>query len=113
MGHCSRLLGLWGRWLSHDGQEAKESSSIITTDANELMKPMHNRMPVILKSQDYEYWLARGDHFYSPVGLLRPYDSDQMKAWKANPDMANVRNNKPELVDPSLAKTNGWLKYSG
>lgn len=64
------------------------------------MQPLHKRMPVILKPQGYELWLARGDFTHPSIDLLRPYDADQMTAWKVGPDVDNVRNNRPELVEP-------------
>lgn len=56
------------------------------TDPNELMEPIHNRMP--------------GDFTHPPIDLLRPYDTNQMKAWRVSSDVGNVRNNRPELVEP-------------
>jgi putative SOS response-associated peptidase YedK len=94
------FAGLWERWVDQRGDEVKETFTIITTDPNELMETIHNRMPVILKPQEYELWLGRGDPFHPPIDLLRPYDADQMRAWKVGPDVGNVRNNRPELVEP-------------
>ena len=50
------LAGLWERWEKH-GQPV-ESCTILTTDANELMQPIHERMPVILPPDAYDLWLA-------------------------------------------------------
>jgi putative SOS response-associated peptidase YedK len=50
------FAGLWERWRPEEG-EPVESCTIITTDANELMGPIHNRMPVILAPEDYATWL--------------------------------------------------------
>src|SRR5437667_6400831 len=52
------FAGLWEHWTAPDGQPL-ETCTIITTDANELMQPVHNRMPVILDPSDYEHWLDR------------------------------------------------------
>ncbi len=65
----------------------RDRVAIITTEANELMEPVHNRMPVILAPGDYTRWLTRdpGDtygmgHGELPLDLLRPYDAEAMKA---------------------------------
>ena len=61
------------------------------------MQTIHDRMPVILKPSDYGRWLDPGDPSYLPVDLLRPYNADEMKAWKVSSDVGNVRNNRPDL----------------
>ena len=52
--------------------------TILTTDPNELMEPIHNRMPVILEPRDYERWLEPGDPARPPVDLLRPFPAEKM-----------------------------------
>jgi putative SOS response-associated peptidase YedK len=76
------------------------SPTVITIDPNELMEPIHNRMPVILQRQDYERWLAPGDPAQLPVDLLRPYPAEEMKEWKVSRAVGNVRNNSPGLIMP-------------
>jgi putative SOS response-associated peptidase YedK len=93
------FAGIWSRWKAEDSSLACDSYSIITTEANELMAEVHVRMPVILKPQDYNRWLTPQSR--PPVDLLRPYDADQMKAWLVNPAVGNVRNNGPNLCEPS------------
>jgi putative SOS response-associated peptidase YedK len=78
-----------------------ETYTIITTDPNELMAPLHNRMPVILHKHDYERWLAPADPLRLPVDLLRPFPAEQMKAWEVGSAVGNVRNNRPELLVPT------------
>ena len=64
------------------------------------MEPLHNRMSVILKPQDYERWLAPTDPAHLPVDLLRPFPAEQMTAWKVSKAVGNVKNNEPSLVVP-------------
>lgn len=103
------FAGLWDRWKDPAGG-ALESFSIITTTPNELTAEVHNRMPVILRSQDYDLWLA---HDLAPshvpsyasyphlelLALLRPYPAEQMRVREAHPDVGNVRNNHPGLLN--------------
>ena len=55
------------------GGEWVESFSIITTDANQVVAPLHNRMPVIIERKDYARWLGGGDPAQPPLDLLRAF----------------------------------------
>ncbi|MGB8261979.1 MAG: SOS response-associated peptidase [Terracidiphilus sp.] len=94
------LAGLWERWQPKEG-EALESFTILTTDPNELMEPIHNRMPVIVERQDYGRWLEPGDPARPPVDLLRPYPAEKMQAWPVSVRVGNVRNNDAGLLEPA------------
>ncbi|HWE85215.1 MAG TPA: SOS response-associated peptidase [Terracidiphilus sp.] len=91
------FAGLWDRWKDRTTGNTLETYTIITTDPNELMEPLHNRMPAILRREDYSRWLEPGEPSHLPVDLLKPYDADAMKAWKVSARVGNVRNNDPEL----------------
>ncbi|HUN86876.1 MAG TPA: SOS response-associated peptidase [Terracidiphilus sp.] len=97
------FAGLWERWKPKEG-EPLESFSIITTDCNDLMEPIHDRMPVILDPRDYERWLEPGDPARLPVDLLRPYPAEKMKAWTVSEKVGNVRNDEPDLLAESEAE---------
>ena len=92
---ASRVFGTPGR--DKDGHSL-QSFAIVTTEANELMAPIHPRMPVILHSRDYDRWLDREETERLPLDLLRPFESEEMAIFKANPKVGNVRNNGPELM---------------
>ena len=94
------FAGLWERWKDKTSGQALETYTVITTDPNELMEPIHNRMPVILAPKDYERWLQPGESSLLPVDLLRPYPAKEMNAWKVSSAVGNVRNNSPELCEP-------------
>jgi putative SOS response-associated peptidase YedK len=98
-GSLFAFAGLWDAWKDRVTCQAVETFTIITTDPNELMQPLHNRMPVILRPDDYGRWLEPGDPARLPTDLLRPYDADDMKAWKVSARVGNVRNNDPECVE--------------
>lgn len=91
------FAGLWERWKPKEG-EPLDSFSIVTTDCNELMEPIHDRMPVILEKRDYERWLDPGDPTHLPVDLLRPYPAEKMRAWPVSEKVGNVRNDEPDLL---------------
>ena len=92
------MAGLWERWQPKEG-EVLETFTILTTDPNDLMEPVHNRMPVILEPRNYERWLAPGDATRPPVDLLRPFPAEKMTAWPVSSRVGNVRNNDPQLME--------------
>jgi putative SOS response-associated peptidase YedK len=91
------FAGLWDAWKEPDG-EWLQSFSIVTTEANELMSSVHTRMPVILHPRDYNRWLDRHAN-RPPLDLLRPFESDRMRAAPCNPLVENVKNNGPEMLN--------------
>ena len=90
--------GLWEKWKDKASGEELQSYTVITTDPNELLEPIHNRMPVIVARKDYERWMASTDPAHLPVDLLKPYPAEEMKVWKVSSAVGNVRNNTPELI---------------
>ena len=97
------FAGLWERWTDKAAGQSLETYTILTTRPNQLIGDLalHDRMPVILNPEDYGRWLQPGDPHRLPVDLLRPFDADQMTAWKVSPDVGNVRNNNPSLIEPT------------
>ena len=96
------LAGVYRHWRSPDGKSAMDTFAIITTEPNELVveKTGHDRMPVIIRRQDYKRWLEPGSEEQPPNDLIRPFDSDKMKAWRVDRRVNNVKNNEPSLCEP-------------
>ena len=90
------FAGLWDAWRAPD-ESWLLSFSIVTTEANALMAPVHNRMPVIVHPRDYDRWL-RVEEDAAPLDLLRPYEAEAMACAPANPKVGNTRNNGPEML---------------
>jgi putative SOS response-associated peptidase YedK len=97
------FAGLWDRWKDKATGTLLETFTVITTDPNEILESIHNRMPVILQPADYARWLSPGDPRQPPIDLLRPYPAERMKAWKVSQEVGNVRNNDPSLCEEILA----------
>jgi putative SOS response-associated peptidase YedK len=93
------FAGLWEQWRPREG-EPLETFTILTTDPNELLEPIHNRMPVVLEPKDYGRWLDHTDPSRPPVDLLRPFPAEQMIAWLVGDRVGNVRNDDAELLTP-------------
>ncbi len=99
------FAGLWDRWKDKATGTRLESFTVITTDPNELMEPLHNRMPVILSPANYQRWLEPADETgpgQHPIDLLRAYPAEAMKAWKVAKAVGNVKNDEPGLCVESM-----------
>jgi putative SOS response-associated peptidase YedK len=103
------FAGVWESWRDKETGQKVRTYTILTTDPNEVMEPIHNRMPVIVRPQDYERWLAPADEAHLPVDLLRPYPAEKMKAWKIGKAVGNTRNNDLSLIEPVKNEERGSL----
>lgn len=99
------FAGLWDAWRDPGSGQWLQTFAVITTTANELTGEVHDRMPVILRSPDYDRWLERGEAHQPPVDLLRPYPAENMSATPCNQAVGNVRNNGPEMLLSNDADT--------
>jgi len=93
------LAGLWEMWRSPDGDEL-QTCTIITTTPNELMAPIHNRMPVILEREDFDMWLDPGDRPELGLHLIRPYPSEKMTAYPVSTFVNRPINDAPQCIEP-------------
>lgn len=92
------FAGLYEVWKSPEGEEVT-TCTIITTEANELMKPIHERMPVIIPREHQDKWLdlTIEDH-NSVLELLRPISANEMEAYPVSKRVNSPRNNSPECI---------------
>ena len=94
------MAGLWDRWRSPSG-EWVYTCTIVTTEANERLREIHPRMPVILAEEDEPIWLdprlEDGVHW---LPLLRPYPSERMIAYPVSSKVNQASCDAPELVQP-------------
>jgi putative SOS response-associated peptidase YedK len=94
------FAGLWEEWNSSDGSQIL-SATIITTEPNELIKPIHNRMPVILPESKYRQWLQPGEVNIQEFGaLLQPYDAHQMETYPVSRFVNNPQNDTVTCINP-------------
>jgi putative SOS response-associated peptidase YedK len=97
------LWGFAGLYdLTHDEEnDAAGSFTIITTGANALVAPLHERMPVILRREDEEEWVSHDVSDPDQIErLLRPYPADEMRLYPVSTAVNNTRHNGPELIAP-------------
>ena len=94
------FAGLWESWQNPEDSEIR-TCTILTTEANELLAPIHNRMPVILDSEDYELWLHTGVREVELLStLLKPYSSDTLEAYPVSRRVNSPANNEPSCIEP-------------
>jgi putative SOS response-associated peptidase YedK len=94
------FAGLWEHWPGTAEQEAVESCTILTTEPNELSRPIHDRMPVILRPDDYELWLDPTVQEPAKLKpLLGPYDSTGMSADPVSTYVNNPRHEGQQCVE--------------
>ena len=94
------FAGLWERWKDPAG-ELLESCTIVTTDASESIKKIHDRMPVVLPHQSWDRWM---DPAYSDTDALSktlgPYDPKALKAWTVSRQVNAPKNEGAKLIEP-------------
>ncbi len=91
------MAGLWDLW--QHGDQTLRTFTIITTTPNELMEPIHNRMPVILNERDEARWLdPEITDSESVLPLLKPYPSDEMESYKVSTIVNSPKNNIADCI---------------
>ena len=99
-GEAFAFAGLWDAWQPKDSGDPVYTCTILTTEANEFMAEIHNRMPAILKPQDYGEWL---DSTYQNVdglmGLISPERVPKLRAWPVSKLVNSPKNNDRKLIE--------------
>jgi len=93
---CLVFAGLWEGWRGPDGSVIR-SFTIVTTSANEALRPLHERMPVVLEEADWPVWLGETED--DPAGLIHP-SAAAFRTWRVGTAVNNVRHDAPSLLDP-------------
>ena len=91
------FAGLWERWQAAD--EEVISCTIITTQANDVLRPIHERMPVILNPKDYDLWLNPEAQAEPLQQLLCPYQAEAMTSYRVSTKVNNPAHNSPECIN--------------
>jgi putative SOS response-associated peptidase YedK len=96
------FAGLWERWKDPANGAQLESCTIVTTDAAESIRKIHERMPVVLAEADWDRWL---DTAFSDTGklaeLLVPFVAEALEAWAVSREVNAPRNQGPDLIEPA------------
>jgi putative SOS response-associated peptidase YedK len=95
------FAGLWESWIDKTTGEELETCTIITTEANEVLKPVHDRMPVILKAEGYDEWLdAKVKNTEKLQELLKPYLAKEMDFHAVSRSVNILDSDSAELILP-------------
>jgi putative SOS response-associated peptidase YedK len=100
-GRLFAFAGLWDEWRSDGNEKPLLSCCLITTHANELVSPVHNRMPVVVPRESYAEWLHAETPEARLVCFLRPFPADEMRMVDVGPAVNSPKNDGPECVAPA------------
>jgi putative SOS response-associated peptidase YedK len=103
------FVGLWNRWRDPDGEELY-TFTIITTDANKLLRPIHDRMPLILDPLVARQWLDPTAIEPCMISVVMvPFPSDLMGAYEVSCLVNDPKNDSPACIDPAIPEPPGPL----
>ncbi len=91
------LAGLWENWTDKQTGESLQTTTLITTAANDFMQPLHHRMPVILQTQAANEWLAGSAEPLQQAAERTP----KLMAWPVDRRVNNARNEGEALIEPA------------
>ncbi|HEX8734950.1 MAG TPA: SOS response-associated peptidase [Pyrinomonadaceae bacterium] len=95
------FAGLWEEWIDKTSGDVLETCTIITTEANDVLKPVHERMPVILKAANYDEWLDPKENNTDRLQkLLAPYPADEMSSHAVSTSVNFPDADSAELIKP-------------
>ncbi len=93
------FAGLWDTWKQPDGNLLR-TYTIVTTEPNDVLRPIHDRMPAMLSNDEAQKWLAVDDEIAHALALLKPYPPEKMEGYEVSPLVSNPRNDSPECIRP-------------
>jgi putative SOS response-associated peptidase YedK len=93
------FAGIWEAWKNPEGERV-ESFAVITTEANEIMRPLHDRMPVILPPKSHAVWLDPNTPVETLQALLVPFPASDMKEHPVSPLVGNPRSQGEVCIQP-------------
>lgn len=92
------FAGLWSVWTDPEGGELW-TATILTTDANQKIKPLHHRMPVILPRESRELWLDKEADPAALQSLMKPYADDEIDYYPVSKAVNKPANDNPTLIE--------------
>jgi putative SOS response-associated peptidase YedK len=94
------LAGLWETWTGPNGEEL-ETAAIVTTTANRTLKPIHERMPVIVPPEGFDLWLdAANVDATTAAALIAPAPDNLLEAYEISTAVNRTANDNPKLLEP-------------
>ena len=99
-GELFALGGIWEAWRPKDGGDWLITCAILTTEPNDLLAPIHDRMPVIIRPDDYETWLSPSTKTAAVSRLVEPFAADAMRAWEISPLVNDPKTDDARVITP-------------
>jgi putative SOS response-associated peptidase YedK len=97
------IAGLWDEWKPPDKEKPLRTCTIVTTDSNELVRELHNRMPVILNRDATNLWLDPATHKAEDFkDLFLPYPSTELEVYQVSSRVNKPGHDSPELIKPAM-----------
>ncbi|WP_306061544.1 SOS response-associated peptidase [Natronococcus wangiae] len=103
------LAGLWEEWRDDDGHRLR-TVTILTTDSNGVVDPIHDRMPVVLPREDESRWLTTG--IDERRELCRPYSGDDLAAYPISTAVNNPSNEDARVIEPLETKQTDFEEFA-
>ncbi len=94
------FAGLWESWTDKGSGDTVETCTIVTTEANELLAPIHHRMPVILMPEEVDAWLDAARPLGAAEALLKPCPPGILVAYPVSTRVNKVANDDPGVIEP-------------
>lgn len=100
------MAGLWESWLdktskTETADQPVETCTILTTEANSIMQPLHDRMPVILQQEHFDFWLDNQFNDQAQLEkILVPFAADELQTWPVDKLVNKAANDEPRCVEP-------------
>jgi putative SOS response-associated peptidase YedK len=108
------MAGLWQRWYPDDetGSESDplDTVTILTTEPNDLIEPLHHRMAVVLPRDEEETWLTAGPG--ERAELCRPYPGDDLDAYPISTAVNDPSNDSPGIIEPDETEQSGLGEFA-
>lgn len=98
------FAGLYSYWKDKVTEQWYKSFTILTTEPNEMVSKLHNRMPVILTKEEEKIWLTDNVPMADLMELCNPFPAAEMDLYRVTKDVNNVRNNHCDLILPENSK---------
>lgn len=98
------FAGVWDQWTDKASGEIISTYSVITTQANEIVKEVHDRMPVILDRKQYAAWLNNDTPLEDIIAMLKPLDAEKMEKYVVDKSVGNPANNHSGLLKASFVQ---------
>ncbi len=95
------FAGLWETWMGPNGEEV-ETAAIVTTRANRTLAPIHDRMPVVIAPEAFDFWLdGRKVDGETAAALIAPAPDPLLEAYEVSPAVNRAANDSPALIEPA------------